>query len=202
MIIFEIRNKKTGYLKCDETLCHDCVKCLHIKNTGRRKSPESAKNCRYLNNFNLSGTFTTTFNESFRNNRDENYRSYSESTAGANSYTSGLEKTMAVGKPSHTWLYMIVWLVSVLCYINGLTGDFVHDDISAITSNPDVTGRNPLFHVFLNDYWGKPLSHPLSHKSYRPLTILTFRQVLQTAHHPHFQASSTDSSPSSLSGKS
>ncbi|KAK7077502.1 Transmembrane, partial [Halocaridina rubra] len=34
---------------------------------------------------------------------------------------------------------------------------------------------NPLSHVFLNDYWGKPMTDPLSHKSYRPLTILTFR---------------------------
>lgn len=29
--------------------------------------------------------------------------------------------------------------------------------------------------MFTNDFWGSPLSHPESHKSYRPLTILTFR---------------------------
>lgn len=77
--------------------------------------------------------------------------------------------------PPPTWLYMTVWLAAVLVYINGLTGDFVHDDISAIKTNPDVLGTNPLSHVFFNDYWGKPMSDPRSHKSYRPLTILTFR---------------------------
>jgi len=35
--------------------------------------------------------------------------------------------------------------------------------------------NTPLTSVFSNDFWGSPLSHPESHKSYRPLTILTFR---------------------------
>ena len=37
-----------------------------------------------------------------------------------------------------------------------------------------MVGRNPLS-VFSSDYWGVPLSHPGSHKSYRPLTTLSFR---------------------------
>ncbi|XP_071526882.1 protein O-mannosyl-transferase TMTC1-like [Panulirus ornatus] len=77
--------------------------------------------------------------------------------------------------PPPTWVYMTVWVAGVLVYVNGLTGDFVHDDVSAIKTNPDVLGTNPLSHVFLNDYWGKPMADPLSHKSYRPFTILTFR---------------------------
>ncbi|KAK4295916.1 hypothetical protein Pmani_031550 [Petrolisthes manimaculis] len=81
----------------------------------------------------------------------------------------------ATPPPPPTWLYMTVWVAAVLVYINGLTGDFVHDDISAIKTNPDVLGNNPLSNVFFNDYWGKPMSDPRSHKSYRPLTILTFR---------------------------
>ncbi|XP_071548678.1 protein O-mannosyl-transferase TMTC1-like [Panulirus ornatus] len=77
--------------------------------------------------------------------------------------------------PPPTWVYMTVWVAGVLVYVNGLTGDFVHDDVSAIKTNPDVLGTNPLSHMFLNDYWGKPLTDHLSHKSYRPFTILTFR---------------------------
>ncbi|XP_042869657.1 protein O-mannosyl-transferase TMTC2-like, partial [Penaeus japonicus] len=77
--------------------------------------------------------------------------------------------------PPPTWVYMTVWVAGVLVYVNGLSGDFVHDDVSAIKTNPDVLATTPLSHVFLNDYWGKPMSDPLSHKSYRPLTILTFR---------------------------
>lgn len=33
----------------------------------------------------------------------------------------------------------------------------------------------PLSSVFSNDFWGLSLSDPESHKSYRPLTILSFR---------------------------
>ncbi|XP_066950018.1 protein O-mannosyl-transferase TMTC1-like isoform X3 [Macrobrachium rosenbergii] len=82
-------------------------------------------------------------------------------------------------EPPPTWVYMLVWVASVLVYFNGLNGDFVHDDISAITTNADVIGTNPISHVFFNDYWGKPMSDPLSHKSYRPFTILTFRANYQ-----------------------
>ena len=71
--------------------------------------------------------------------------------------------------------YLILISVSTLCYINSLPGDFVHDDLSVIVGNPDVTGGQSLKNIFTNDYWGKPMSDPLSHKSYRPLTVITFR---------------------------
>jgi hypothetical protein len=29
--------------------------------------------------------------------------------------------------------------------------------------------------IFTNDYWGRPMNNPSSHKSWRPLTVLTFR---------------------------
>lgn len=67
-------------------------------------------------------------------------------------------------------------------YSNSLSGDFVHDDLSAITSNPDVTGHHPVgtgsWDFLHNDFWGTSLLDPTSHKSYRPLTVLTFRWIL------------------------
>ena len=33
----------------------------------------------------------------------------------------------------------------------------------------------PLLNLFSNDYWGTRMSKEQSHKSYRPLTVLTFR---------------------------
>lgn len=33
----------------------------------------------------------------------------------------------------------------------------------------------PLSHVFTDDFWGLPLTNNESHKSYRPLTTLSFR---------------------------
>jgi len=61
------------------------------------------------------------------------------------------------------------------CYMNVLDGEFVHDDIFAIKSNPDVTGKTPMYRLFYNDFWGKHMSDKSSHKSYRPLCVLTFR---------------------------
>ncbi|XP_067137784.1 protein O-mannosyl-transferase TMTC1-like isoform X2 [Centruroides vittatus] len=72
-------------------------------------------------------------------------------------------------------MYWLVTTVSIACYLNSLSGDFVHDDLVAVTSNPDVLGKTTLSELFLNDFWGKAMSEPTSHKSYRPLTTLTFR---------------------------
>jgi hypothetical protein len=34
-------------------------------------------------------------------------------------------------------------------------------------------------HIFSNDYWGRPMNSPSSHKSWRPLTVLSFRWTQQ-----------------------
>ena len=72
-------------------------------------------------------------------------------------------------------IYMLVILISIASYWNSFNGDFVHDDLSAIKTNGDVTGQNRIWDIFLNDFWGKPMADQTSHKSYRPLTILSFR---------------------------
>ena len=71
---------------------------------------------------------------------------------------------------------LLVLTVSVYC--NSLDGDFVHDDIAAIVNNRDVTGGTPWSSVWQNDFWGTNIRDRRSHKSYRPLTIITFRSVL------------------------
>ncbi|KAH0808214.1 hypothetical protein GEV33_014577 [Tenebrio molitor] len=80
--------------------------------------------------------------------------------------------------PSSWPMYSLVGTVAVACYLNGLNGDFVHDDIPAVTLNKDVLALNPFSHSFKNDFWGTPMADLASHKSYRPLTILTFRDLL------------------------
>ncbi|XP_076424477.1 protein O-mannosyl-transferase TMTC1 isoform X5 [Peromyscus maniculatus bairdii] len=65
---------------------------------------------------------------------------------------------------------------SCLCYGRSLRGEFVHDDVWAIVNNPDVRPGTPLrWAVFANDFWGKGLADSTSHKSYRPLCVLSFR---------------------------
>ncbi|XP_049275485.1 protein O-mannosyl-transferase TMTC1-like [Rhipicephalus sanguineus] len=78
-------------------------------------------------------------------------------------------------------------VVGALCYVNSLDGDFVHDDIVAVVGNPDVTGesrRHALSSsssLWINDFWGRPMADPRSHKSYRPLTVLSFRANYYTS---------------------
>uniref|UniRef100_A0A8D0FBX6 DUF1736 domain-containing protein n=1 Tax=Strix occidentalis caurina TaxID=311401 RepID=A0A8D0FBX6_STROC len=52
---------------------------------------------------------------------------------------------------------------------------FVHDDVWAIVNNPDVRAATPVAAAFANDFWGKRMAENTSHKSYRPLCVLTFK---------------------------
>ncbi|KAG7204739.1 hypothetical protein KM043_005153 [Ampulex compressa] len=89
----------------------------------------------------------------------------------------------AEGNEPPGWcIYAAVALVAVGCYLNALGGDFVHDDIPAVVRNKDVLAQTPLASVLTDDFWGTPMQDVNSHKSYRPLTTLTFRRVLKLLH--------------------
>ncbi|XP_071036207.1 protein O-mannosyl-transferase Tmtc3 [Parasteatoda tepidariorum] len=70
--------------------------------------------------------------------------------------------------------FLLAALVAV-CYSNSLNCGFAYDDIAAVKENRDVRLHTPITNVFMNDFWGTPLRKEGSHKSYRPLTVLTFR---------------------------
>lgn len=57
---------------------------------------------------------------------------------------------------------------------NTCPSSFCYDDVPAIMSNKDVTYLHSLSFLH-HDFWGTDLSDPVSHKSYRPLTTLTYR---------------------------
>lgn len=80
-------------------------------------------------------------------------------------------------QPPSWCVYLAVGLVAVGAYLNSLGGDFVHDDIPAIVRNKDVLAQNSLLSLLKDDFWGVPMHDPSSHKSYRPLTTLSFRYV-------------------------
>ncbi|XP_063069680.1 protein O-mannosyl-transferase TMTC4 [Engraulis encrasicolus] len=75
--------------------------------------------------------------------------------------------------PSHSRI--LVGLVALICFINSYDGEFVFDDSEAIVNNKDLHPSTPLNNIWKNDFWGSNLSSNSSHKSYRPLTVLTFR---------------------------
>ncbi|XP_075990788.1 transmembrane O-mannosyltransferase targeting cadherins 4 [Anticarsia gemmatalis] len=70
--------------------------------------------------------------------------------------------------------FLVVVCLSSLPFLFTLNGDFVFDDSEAIVKNKDVTSGS-WGDAFYNDFWGANIKSNLSHKSYRPLTILSFR---------------------------
>ncbi|XP_012689442.1 LOW QUALITY PROTEIN: protein O-mannosyl-transferase TMTC4 [Clupea harengus] len=86
--------------------------------------------------------------------------------------------------PTHSRI--VVGLVALVCFINSYDGEFVFDDSEAIVNNKDLHPSTPLNNIWENDFWGSNLSSNSSHKSYRPLTVLTFRlnYLLAGGSHP------------------
>lgn len=74
-----------------------------------------------------------------------------------------------------------IFALSILLHWNTLSGGFVYDDARGVVTNDDVIGVNPLSAILVNDFWGKPMSRYQSHKSYRPLSILSFRMCHEYA---------------------
>ncbi|GFT01141.1 protein O-mannosyl-transferase TMTC4 [Nephila pilipes] len=83
------------------------------------------------------------------------------------------------------WSSWIIFFISIICYGNSINGEFVFDDSEAVINNSDLKPETPLSNIFKNDFWGTKLTHNSSHKSYRPLTVLTFRlNYFVTGLHP------------------
>ena len=66
---------------------------------------------------------------------------------------------------------------ALLLYAQTFLGGYgyVWDDRAAIVSNKDVTGESSLGNLFMHDFWGQDIKSADSHKSYRPITTLSFR---------------------------
>ena len=60
-------------------------------------------------------------------------------------------------------------------YFNSLSCGFAFDDKAVILDNQDIRPNVSWTNILMNDFWGTPMSSPDSHKSYRPLTMATFR---------------------------
>ncbi|XP_075711870.1 protein O-mannosyl-transferase TMTC1 [Rhinoderma darwinii] len=111
------------------------------------------------------------------------------------STTDGSSKTQCTGPPQNgnikgvsrrprdppvvdhlgAWVFAVPAVVAGLCFARSVMGEFVHDDVWAILNNPDSRGETNLSTIFKNDFWGKAMDDNTSHKSYRPLCVLSFR---------------------------
>eukprot|EP00949_MAST-11_sp_MAST-11-sp1_P003077 g3077.t1 len=71
--------------------------------------------------------------------------------------------------------YVLIAGIAFLVYSNTLSAELVWDDRAAIAGSADVTQKTGLAELWKHDFWGQPMASPYSHKSYRPLTVLTYR---------------------------
>ncbi|XP_058059049.1 protein O-mannosyl-transferase TMTC4 [Anopheles bellator] len=72
--------------------------------------------------------------------------------------------------------YAILIAASLLSYGGSLYGTFVFDDSAAIVKNMDVRNvATPLRVLLRHDFWGNNLTDPTSHRSFRPLTVLSYQ---------------------------
>lgn len=169
---------------------HNPYKCGLSHNSCGSSASASFSSCCYTyttnNNNNCN---STSFHQSCEinnfNSHHHNHAHFSRSSSASSSCSSSNASTSAStsmhynhnsSQDTDDWrIYIFIAVIAIGCYLNGIHGDFVHDDIPAITMNKDVLGATPITHVFRNDFWGTPMSDINSHKSYRPLTTLSFR---------------------------
>lgn len=157
-------------------LHHKCRQCLqrHYSQNGKESPVE---------NVGCNGKFTST---EHCNNSDNDEIQHRINTTTEQSYATIHRKTYlgnvnSSSSKGNVYLpanfYQVICLVTlgVLCYYNSTQCGLVFDDISAIRDNKDLRPFTPFKQIFLNDFWGTPMRKEQSHKSYRPLTVLTFR---------------------------
>lgn len=77
--------------------------------------------------------------------------------------------------PEKGWLtprrcFLLIALLATICFANGLTGEFVQDDIVVVVNNPSVHSLANLPRLFAEPYWGP---EGAVQGTYRPLTNLS-----------------------------
>ena len=71
---------------------------------------------------------------------------------------------------------LLCLLAAIAVYFNSLQCGLAYDDDSAIRQNKDLRPElRSWWDLLHHDFWGATLTHKDSHKSYRPLTVATFR---------------------------
>jgi protein O-mannosyl-transferase len=76
--------------------------------------------------------------------------------------------------------YIYTFICSCMMYLNTLNAGLLYDDETGVVRNPCVVDkRSTIYDVFRSDFWGYPLHMAASHKSYRPITTLSFRIQVQ-----------------------
>lgn len=77
-------------------------------------------------------------------------------------------------------LCLAVYFIPILTHSHKSVPSVLDESHIMSSENKDVAGTSTLEEVMTNDYWGRPMNGESSHKSWRPLTILSFRWLKTT----------------------
>jgi protein O-mannosyl-transferase len=106
--------------------------------------------------------------------------------------TSEIEETKSKSSPqmepkltsvSSVGIQLLVHILCVVIYLIPILtpnpyGGPTLDELHIMSpENKDISGESRLIDVFKNDYWGRPMTSESSHRSWRPMTVLTFRYL-------------------------
>ena len=82
-----------------------------------------------------------------------------------------------------TWMLPAVLsaALAIWLHLNTLNNEIVWDDRAAVLNNMDLRPETPVLSLLKNDFWGQKMHLTDSHKSYRPVTVLTLRWNFATA---------------------
>ena len=146
-----------------------------------RNSPTNSKKSKFAGASNTTVTTTNNNNNNLTTNCCTGHYDTQQSVAKRHSETSQSQTSSLSSSKStfidrrSTLVRSGLFLLCIVVYWNALPCDFVFDDVTAIRDNKDLRPHVPLKNLFRNDFWGTPMNREQSHKSYRPLTVLTFR---------------------------
>jgi hypothetical protein len=77
--------------------------------------------------------------------------------------------------PSKLLIVLVAFVVPCLLYASSATAEFAFDDERGVVTNHDVRKDTPWLDLLKHDFWGTPMAAARSHKSYRPITVASFK---------------------------
>lgn len=76
---------------------------------------------------------------------------------------------MGLFPPSRLRAVLLILVVSAICHVNSLPGDFVFDDRVMVVTSPQVNGEDGVLQAFAHPYGRRPEDS----QGYRPLTVIS-----------------------------
>ncbi len=78
--------------------------------------------------------------------------------------------TNAKDSQKHLLIILLIALVTLVCFANSLSGEFIFDDYIVVQENPNIQSLSNIFNLFQQSYFGKDSSAG----TYRPITTISF----------------------------